>query len=38
LEVRLERRRRLLQHARDLNYTVIDEFNLHAILENILIN
>jgi hypothetical protein len=38
LEVRLERRRRLLQHARDLNYNVIDEFNLHAILENILIN
>lgn len=38
LDVRLQRRSRLLQHARDLNYTVIDEFNLHAILENILIN
>jgi len=38
LEVREQRRSRLIAHARNLNYSVLDDFNVHAILENILIS
>jgi radical SAM superfamily enzyme YgiQ (UPF0313 family) len=38
LEVREQRRSRLIAHAKNLNYSIIDDFNVHAILENILIS
>ena len=37
LEVREQRRSRLLNHIRRLNYSLIDDFNIHAILEDMLV-
>lgn len=38
LEVREKRRRRLILHAKNLKYSVLDDFNVHAVLENILLS